>query len=250
MADDTRIGGVDDRFPATLHSVIAGVQSALSEERTRAYDRIISSYWKPVYKYIRVKWGKTNEEAKDLTQGFFLRVMEKEFFRTYNPGKARFRTFLRVCLDRFVANEAQSAARLKRGGEIQFVSLDFQSADQEFLTSEPPSPDTIEKYFEQEWVRSLFSSALVLMKEQCSVEGKDIHFSIFSRYHLADEEESSRLSYDSIAAEFGIPVTTLTNHLAYGRREFKRIVLQQLRELTATEAEFREEARSLLGVEL
>lgn len=250
MADDTGIGGAGNRFPATLHSVIAGVQSTVAEERARAYERIVTSYWKPVYKYIRVKWGKPNEGAKDLTQEFFLRVMEKQFFRTFDPGKARFRTFLRVCLDRFIANEAQSAARLKRGGEAQVIPLDFHGADQELLLIAPPPADAMEKYFEQEWIRSLFSSSLAMMKEQCAAEGKDLHFAVFSRYHLADEEDTGSRTYESIAAEFGIPVTTLTNHLAYGRREFRRIVLQQLRELTATEAEFRDEARSLLGVEL
>lgn len=250
MVDDTLIGGTDARFPGTLHSVIAGVQSADAEKRGHAYSRIVASYWKPVYKYIRMKWNRSNEDAKDLTQGFFLRVMEKGFFQTYDPAKARFRTFLRVCLDRYVANETQSAARLKRGGDVLTVSLDFQGADLELLTVDPPSPDTMEKYFEQEWIRSLFSSSLEMLKRQCAEEGKDLHFTVFARYHLADDTESGSLTYESIAAECGIPVTTLTNHLAYGRREFKRILLEQLRELTATEEEFREEARALLGVDL
>ncbi len=250
MVDDTLIGGTDARFPGTRHSVIAAVQSIDAEKRGRAYSRIVASYWKPVYKYIRIKWNRSNEDAKDLTQGFFLRVMEKGFFQTYDPAKARFRTFLRVCLDRYVANETQSAGRIKRGGDALTVSLDFQGADQELLTGVPPSSDTMEKFFEQEWIRSLFSSSLEMLKGQCADEGKEIHFSIFSRYHFADDTESGNLTYEGIAAEFGIPVTTLTNHLAYGRREFKRLVLQQLRELTATEEEFREEARSLLGVHL
>src|SRR5262245_60729165 len=123
MPTDTDIGGPGDRFPQTRRSAIASISSDDETERNRALEIVIAAYWKPVYKYIRLKFFKSNEDAKDLTQGFFARAIEKDFFRPYDPAKARFRTFLRTCLDGFVANEEKAAHRLKRGGHAQVLSL-------------------------------------------------------------------------------------------------------------------------------
>ena len=78
--------------------------------------------------------------------------------------------------------------------------------------------------------------------------GRQVHFALFERYDL-DEKPGDRPTYQALAGEFGIPVTQVTNYLAVARREFRRIVLQRLREVTATDAEFRAEARELLGVD-
>ena len=91
-------------------------RSADSAERTRAFDAIVTAYWKPVYKYIRVRWNKSNEDAKDLTQECFARVIEKGFLDSFDPTKARLRTFLRVCVDGHLSNQEKYARRLKRGG--------------------------------------------------------------------------------------------------------------------------------------
>ena len=77
MERDTDIGGGQSRFPATRHSAVVASASADPEERTRAFGTLVTSYWKPVYKYVRIKWNAGNEEAKDLTQGFFTQAMEK-----------------------------------------------------------------------------------------------------------------------------------------------------------------------------
>ena len=82
----------------------------------------------------------------------------------------------------------------------------------------------------------------------CETRGKSRHFELFERYDL-DDSGLSRPSYTEMAQEFGIAVTDVTNHLAFARREFRRIALEKLREMTCSEAEFRREARVLLGVE-
>src|SRR5882672_2039664 len=101
--DDTNIGGRRPKFPTTQISAVLAVRTGDPVARARAFAILVNAYWKPVYKNIRVKWRKSNEEAKDLTQGFFATAFEKKFFTTYDPHKARFRTFLRTCLDRFVS---------------------------------------------------------------------------------------------------------------------------------------------------
>src|SRR3989442_14909053 len=128
-----------------------------------------------------------------------------------------------------------------------FRSLDFQTAEGELARSEPPDPGRMEEFFEKEWIRNLFSLAVERLRAECEVRGKAIHFRLFELYDLEGERES-RLTYEHLAREFGLAVTDITNHLAFARREFRRIALETLREMTANEEEFRREARALLGV--
>ncbi len=249
MRDDTHIGGQSDKFPATRWSAIVAARSEDPAERARAWEAIVTAYWKPVYKYIRIRWGKSNEDAKDLTQEFLSRVIEREFLRSYDPAKARLRTFLRTCIDGFVSNQDKAARRIKRGGDAVVLSFDFEIAEGELARTEPAAPETLEDYFEKEWVRSLFSLAVEGLRAECEARGKEVHFRLFERYDLDDSVEPL-LSYEQLAGEFGISVTDVTNYLTFARCAFRRIVLEKLRETTATEEEFRREARSLLGVDL
>src|ERR1019366_8184692 len=97
---DTAMGVDRDRFPSTQVSLIA---SAAGEPL--AMERVVALYWKPVYKFIRVKFRKNNEAAKDLTQGFFASALEREFFQRFDPAKAGFRTYLRLVLGCFAAHQ-------------------------------------------------------------------------------------------------------------------------------------------------
>lgn len=249
MPEDTLIGGAQEQFPLTRWSALVAVRSENAEERQRSFAVLIAAYWKPVYKYLRLKWHKSNEDAKDLTQGFFAQAMEKGYFQNYDPAKARFRTFLRTCLDGYVANVNKAEQRLKRGGNAQVLSLDFENAEGELQHVEIADHENIEAYFEKEWLRSLFSLALDTLRTECEVKQRTVHFQLFERYDL-DESNAARVTYEQLAKEFDLTATTVTNYLALVRREFRRIVLEKLRELTATEAEFQEEARAVLGVQL
>jgi RNA polymerase sigma factor (sigma-70 family) len=225
-------------FPATRYSAVRGASSADSAARSLAWDRLAAAYWQPVYKYVLMKWRVDESAAKDLTQGFFAASIEKNYFAGYDPAKAKFRTYLRTCLDGYVSNERKAASRLKRGGDIAQVAID----------SELPANATLEDYFRDEWVRSVFTIALDALRELAVERGKEIAYRLFARYDLEDGGRDPEISYPQLAAEFGVPATQVTNHLAWARREFRRIVLAHLREITATEDEFREEAQALLGI--
>jgi RNA polymerase sigma factor (sigma-70 family) len=244
-------------FPATRHSVVAGIASADQQTRRVAFDALVSAYWRPVYKYVRIKWRADRDDAADLTQEFFTRAFEKGSLGRFEPARARFRTFLRVCLDGFVANEHKSAGRIKRGGDISFVTLDFAAAEYELAgqgagshTGEMaavPSADD-DALFRQEWVRTLFADAVTALRESCEAAGKQTQFAVFQRYDL-DDDTNGRPTYAQLGAELGVPVTQVTNYLAFARRELRRLVLERLRTLCASDDEFRLEARELLGVE-
>lgn len=248
MHDDTKIGGGKRGFPVTRWSAVQAARSSDPAERRRAFETLIAAYWKPVYKYIRTRWNKSNEDAKDATQEFFARVMEKGFLDSYDPARARLRTFLRTCVDGFVANQNKASRRKKRGGGAPVLSLDFEAAEGELLRVQPPAPERIEDFFEKEFIRSLFTMAVGDMRAQFDARGKQTHFRLFQRYDL-DEHGERKVTYEQLAREFGLAVTDVTNHLAYARREFRRIALEKLASMCASEDEFRREARSLLGVE-
>ena len=248
MSDDTGLPeGGGGRFPATRHSAVLAAQSANVLERERGLAILIDTYWKPVYKYLRIRFGESNADAEDFTQGFFTRAIEKDFFAGYDPDRGSFRTYLRTCLDRFVANEKKAALRQKRAPGAPMLSLDFGGAEGELVREAPRGGQSQEQYFHDEFVRSLFGLAVDRLREECEQRGRDLPYRIFERYEL-ERAPGERLTYDALAEEFHIPATQVTNFLAFARREFRRIVLEKLREITANDREFRDEARSLLGV--
>ena len=248
MDQDTDIGGPVHRFPETRHSAIIAARSDDQEVRERAFATIVEGYWKPAYKYIRFKWQAANEDAKDLTQGFFAMAIEKDYFRSYDPARASFQTFIRTCLDGYVANQKKSEQRLKRGGGAAHFSLDFSEAENE-LSLQIVSQVTAEEYFHREWVRSLFALAIEALRRHYAEKGNSVYFRLFELYDLREDAEP-KTSYAALATEFGLTTVDVTNYLAAARREFRKIVLAKLREITATEEEFRNEARALLGVEI
>lgn len=240
------VNSQDGNFPQTHHSVVLAAQSDDPATRSRAIEAIAAAYWRPVYKYVRMKWNVAPEDAADFTQEFFTRLLEKEFLDSYDSRKGRLRTFLRTCADRLFLKQARDSKRLKRGAGNAHFPLDFEEAERELATvagSESP-----EDCFEKEWVRSLFTLGLQRLRASCESEGKMIHFELFERYDLEDADP--RPSYIQLATEFGLAVTDVTNYLAFARREFRRSVLDQLREMTTTDEEFRSEAQALLGVQV
>jgi RNA polymerase sigma factor (sigma-70 family) len=239
---ETAVNAAQGRFPTTRHSAIATLREGNTFEKHQAWESLVRMYWKPVYKYLRIKWRKSNPDAEDLTQGFFTSAIEKNFFASYDPGRSRFRTFLRTCLDGYAANEAKAAKTLKRGGGAIFVPFDFHQAEIELKQSQY-SPDDV---FEKEWIRALFSTALDECRRSCEERGKRIQFQIFQKYDI-EKDPGTKISYAELSEAFGIPVTTVTNYLAFARREFRKMVLLKLEEISGSQEEYRSDARRLFG---
>jgi DNA-directed RNA polymerase specialized sigma24 family protein len=234
-------------FPPTRHSVIERLRQEDAEQRSAAFGDLVEGYWKPVYKHLRTTWRLSAEDAQDLTQAFFSDAFQKSWLEKYEPGKARFRTFVRVCVDRFAMNARQASARLKRGGDTSTTSLDFDAAEYEMRVQPPASPPDAEDFFRQEFVRALFQRAVAAARQEMTTSGRALHFTLFERYDL-DADEG--VSYGSLAAQYGLTESQVTNHLALVRRTFRAHALQALRGLCATDEEFRREARELFGMEV
>jgi RNA polymerase sigma factor (sigma-70 family) len=225
---------------------VARTRSPDEETRRLAFAAIIEAYWKPVYKYLRLKWQLDPDQAADLTQEFFAATLEKDVLGRFEPERARFRTYLRLCVDGFASNARKAERRLKRGGGHRPVSLDFETAEGEIVRYEPAAPADVDELFYQEWVRALFQRAVEDLRTWAKDSGRDIMFAAFERYDLAESAED-RPTYALLARDLGITAATVTNHLAATRRQFRRIVLERLRDLTTTDEEFEAEAKRLLG---
>jgi len=215
-------------FPSTqlsLLEVVSGPRALPNE----ALERVAALYWKPVYRFVRLKFGHDHIHAEDLTQGFFASALERDFFRRFDPTRASFRTYLRMAVENFAANQHSAANRAKRGGGMQFENTD--------ITGESP-----EEIFEREWRRQILALGLDDLRAHCDSAGKNIQWQVFEAYDLAACE---RCSYADLALRHGIAETTVTNYLAWARRMLRGFVAARLRGVTAGEAEFRREMRSL-----
>jgi DNA-directed RNA polymerase specialized sigma24 family protein len=234
-------------FPPTRHSVLERIRQADPEVRRTAFGDLVDGYWKPVYKHLRITWHLDPDEARDLTQGFFADAFQKAWLEKYDPDKAKFRTFVRVCADRFVMNERQAAARQKRGGGATTLSLDFDGAEREVASSLTSAAPEADEFFHREFVRALFDRAVQALRAECDAEGRGLHFTLFDRYDL---NPADGVSYASLACEFNLTATQVTNYLAHVRRRFRDRALDALRGLCGSDAEFRREARDLFGIDV
>jgi RNA polymerase sigma factor (sigma-70 family) len=225
------MGGPHGQFPSTQLSLLEAASSgaALPNE---ALERVSVLYWKPVYRFIRVKFRKNNEDAKDLTQSFFATALQRDFFARFDPAKASFRTYLRMAVERFAASQHAAENRQKRGGGVEFEPVEEQA-----VTSESP-----EDVFEREWQRQLFVLALDDLRAHCEGCGKQLQFEVFEAYDLAGGD---RPSYTDLAARHGVAETSVTNYLAWARRMLRQFVTERLRGVTAGERDLRDEMRRL-----
>jgi DNA-directed RNA polymerase specialized sigma24 family protein len=234
-------------FPATHRSVLERIRSDDVAIRTTAFGDLAAGYWRPSYHYLRLHWRLEPEAAEDAVQAFFTAAFEKGYVEKYDPAKARFRTFLRVCLDRFVQNLQKAEAAEKRGGGATRLSLDFPGAERELVEVASADLRDVDRFFRDETIRALFSRAVDELRRVCHAEGRSKVFAVFERHDLAPAPETS---YATVARDLQLTITQVTNYLHLARKRFREIALQHLRDLVGSEDEFRGEARELFGVDV
>ncbi len=248
MTPPAKAAAPGDAFPPTRHSLLAALHSPEKGTRERALEALASAYWRPVYRHLRLRWGGSREDAEDLTQELFARAAERGLFEGYDPSRARLRTWLRACADRLASSARRDARRLKRGGGASVVSLDFAAAEAELVAHPPADGLDPDEAFRREWVRSVFGMAVSRLRVECAASDRGaVRLALFERLDLRRAETGEAPSYAELAAERGIPVTQVTNHLAWARRRFRALVLDVLRDTSGSEEEYRAEARDLLG---
>ncbi len=242
----TRGAPVAGYFPTTRLTILERLRGD-PVVRQQAFDVLAGAYWKPIYKYVRYRHQLAPADAEDATQSFLAAAFEKRFFEGFDPAKARFRTFLKTCLDRHVSKLRARSAAAKRGGDIRHVPLDFAQAEAELAPGAPWSGGDPDAYFRQEVVRSLFEHAVEQVRLECQSAGNAQRFALFECYDLETAEPTT---YQDLAKRFGISVTKVTNDLAAARRRFRHHALDKLSQISGSSEEYRADARELLGVEV
>jgi RNA polymerase sigma factor (sigma-70 family) len=229
---DTAYQKGQSQFPPTAWDLLARLRDP-KDPRARSYlDRMIETYWRPVYKYIRVAWKKSNEDAKDLTQAFFVHLIEGDLLSRADPERGNFRKLLMVSLRNFLSNEVRAGHAAKRGGGHKILSLDAE-ADERW-GSEPDDPQAA---FEAQWAREVLGRAIEKLRERTKPE----IFTAFQRFHLEN------VAVRPIAVDLHVTEGQVAHFLQDARTELRRIVTDLIREYVTDEAELGKELDTLFG---
>jgi hypothetical protein len=218
------------------------MRSPNESDRTRAFELIIATHWRSIYKYIRRRWNRSSDDAKGLTLGFLSRIMQKGFFDRYDPGRTRFRAFLQAQVDSFVSIGHHPSS------ESALQPLDFSTAEEELAHDPLASNRSDVELFDSEWVRSLFTLAIEQLHSTLESQGKLLHFKLFQRFDLQDRSSEEPISLEHLAQEFSLSTTEAASCLADTRQSLNTIVLDLIRSFTSSNNEFRQEARSVFGL--
>lgn len=227
--DYTDLGGTGEAFLTTHWSLIEGAGSGDSEDSQALTGLLLSRYWKPVYCYLRRK-RYNNEQAKDLTQGFFHEVvLEHHLIEKADAAKGRFRTLLLVALDRYVGDVRQRENAQKRKPKGRLLPLDI---------AEPPEvPQSIaasgpESTFHYAWVSALLEQVFDEVERACHRDGKTLHWCVF-RERVLDPimDRAAPVPLKEIVAKYGIQdEARASNMIVTVKRRFRTVLTQRLRE--------------------
>ena len=233
--DDTSLGGPNKDFPSTSISLLARARDLKSPGGRDAYDQLCRRYWKPVYSYIRSFRACTSDEAKDLTQEFFLEIIEGKLIPLYVPHYGSFRAFLRGALKILVLHHRRKASAQKRGGDLKIVSIDEGEARRlgEQLASAEGTPDEI---FDRQWAESVTEQAVETLRKELLESGREAYLRVFERYELAPAGPKAP-TYADVAQELGLRPSDVSNYLTWCRRRLKELLLDRIREYVTDEKE-------------
>ena len=170
----------EQSFTTTHWSVVLSAKNDSSDSARDALEQLCKSYWYPLYAHVRRR-GRSAEDAQDLTQEFFARLLEKHYLADVDRAKGRFRSFLLASLNHFLANEWDKARAAKRGGGQIAISLDEVSAENRFRL-EPIVEDSPESIFDQQWALELLERALSCLRAEYVAAGKAAEFERLKRF--------------------------------------------------------------------
>jgi len=234
------------RSRRTSWSVIRQAHDHRSSEYADALQKLIRIYWKPVYCFIRYSWRRGNEDAKDLTQEFFARiVLQNELVRKFIPERGSFRAFLKASVTNFMNNEIRSAGRKKRGGDVNILALETLDFDPRELVRAPREGDP-EKAFDEAWRTLVLQRSLERLEERLRQEGKEIYFEVFRRYEL-DPEQQKGASYKTLGETLGLSMDAVKNYLTRAREAFRDAVTSIVAEYVDNEEDLFREIDAMLS---
>ena len=239
-SQQTRAPG--DIFATTHWTVVLAAGRQRSPQADHALEELYRTYWFPLYAYTRRR-GHTREDAEDLTQAFFARLLEKNYLAQLDSEKGKFRAFLLASLKHFLANQRDKAHAQKRGGGNPVMSLDWETADTKFqvAATQEPSPD---KAFDREWALALLARVIERLQAECAAEGKAKLFEQLKRFLMAGQAETAqRETANALGMEEGA-VRVAVHRL---RKRYRQLLRDEIANTLADSAMVDEEMRALFG---
>jgi RNA polymerase sigma-70 factor (ECF subfamily) len=238
-SDTTACFGPPD-FATTQWSMITAARDGPPDERRQSLDRLVRRYWRAVYAFIRAKWGYGNEESKDLTQNFFVWLMEGNALTQVRKNAGRFRNFLRTALAHFLCNQYRAAKADKRGGNRKMFSIQ-ELSDEGW---DAPAGARPEEVMDREWKRILLDQARSLLRNEYLFRGKEAAYKVFDEYYFGGAQDAT---HEKLAAKHGATPTQANNWLHEARTRFRQLVHDLVAE-TVTDADgLRQEMAELFG---
>jgi len=231
-----------DIFATTHWTVVLAAGQSRAPQAARALEELCHTYWFPLYAYVR-RHGRTKEDAEDLTQAFFARLLEKNFLATMDSQKGKFRAYLLASLKHFLANERDKVQTQKRGGGNIPLSLDWQTADTQFqiAATNEPSPD---KAFDREWALALLAKVIQRLQDACAADGKATLFEQLKVFLTAGKAESAQRE---VAGVLGMEEGAVRVAIHRLRKQYRQFLRDEIANTLANPAMVDEEMRALFG---
>lgn len=229
----------NQKFTTTHWSVVLAGGAQESPEATAALENLCCTYWYPLYAYVRSR-GHPADEAQDLTQEFFSRLIEKQWLANADQNKGRFRSFLVKSMNHFLANEWRRSHAAKRGGRQAFVSLDDVAED--FYAREPVSDLTPEKVFERRWALGLFERAMDRLSEQYASADKTRLHDLLVQFLSVEAHDGE---YARVGLELGMNSSAVATAVHRMRQHYRDLVRQEVAKTVDSDAELEAEMQWL-----
>jgi len=240
---ETATAGQGTWFTTTHWSLILNAQDTSSPVAVAALEKLCRAYWYPLYVFVR-RQGEDQESAKDLTQGFFARLLEKKYLAQVQREKGKFRSFLLAALKHFLADERDKARAQKRGGGQTFVSLDDSTGEERYRL-EPVDAMDAEKLFERRWALTLLEQARARVREEYLESGKAGLYDHLKPFESGDQNAPS---YAQVAAELGLTESTVKSAIFRMRQRYRELVREEVANTVDNPAEVDAEIRHLISV--
>lgn len=212
-------------------------------ESRDALARLCQAYWYPLYAFVR-RCGRDAQQAQDLTQGFFARLLEKNNLAAADRSRGKFRTFLLTALKHYMANEADRAAAQKRGGGRTMISFDLDNAEARYRL-EPSHEITPQKLFDRRWALTLLDGVLADLQAEYRQAGKEAVFESLKGTLTGDSEAAS---YAQIGRQLNMSEGAVKVAVHRLRRRYRQKLRQTIADSVASEEQVDEEIRELFGM--
>jgi RNA polymerase sigma-70 factor (ECF subfamily) len=231
------------QFATTHWSVVQAAGEQGSPQQLEALEKLCRAYWYPLYAYIRRR-GAGPEDAKDLTQDFFTRLLKKNYPAQAEPGKGKFRSFLLLTLNHFLADEYDRATTRKRGGGQVFISLDQEDAEGRYRRelADDLSPEIL---FDRRWAQSILEQALRRLRFEYGAERRPEMYAVLKTFEPGAQ---LTLSYAEAASRLGITESALKSKIHRLRQRHRELVREEIGQTVGTTEEVDEELRHLMSV--